>query len=84
MSDIRKPQGRPYVVVDGKPYFDLSAITAIIAKMGLRLLASGTQHLDKVMTITAIVEFLNAATDKAFKEIKADDAPSYDTGDRQS
>ena len=84
MSDIRKPQGRPYVIVDGRPYFDLPAITAVIAKMGLRLLASGPQHLEKVTTITALVEFLNAATDKAFKEIEADDAPSHDTGDRQS
>ena len=84
MSDIRKPFGRPYVIVDGKPYFDLPVITAAIAKQGLKVLFSGPEALEMAQGITAVVKFLEAVDDKAVKEIKADAMADYDTGDRQS
>lgn len=84
MSDIRKPSGRPYVIVDGQPYFDLPVITAVIAKEGLKVLFSGPEALEMAQGITSVVRFLEAANDKAVKEIKAEAMASYDTGDRQS
>ena len=84
MSDIRKPSGRPYVIVDGKPYFDLRVIAAVVAKEGLKVLFSGPEALEMAKGITAVVRFLEAANDKAVTEIMADSMASYDTADRQS
>ena len=84
MSDIRKPFGRPYVIVDGKPYFDLPVISAAVAKEGLVVLFSGPEALDMAKGITAVVRFLEVVNDKAVKEIKTDAMADYDTGDRQS
>ena len=71
MSDIRKPLGRPFIVVDGKPYFDLDQVTSAARALGLSMLISVNAE-DMPATSGAIlgfVDFLKRVTDKAEAEI---------------
>ena len=71
MSDIRKPIGRPFVIFDGKPYFDLNKVNAGVAVVAASMILEVPIEEVPATTeaFTEVIEFLGRVVEKANSEI---------------